>query len=154
VQPKKTGKDISVMVWAGFSLRGGRSELVVMERDPQAPRQGYSAKSYIKVLEQEFPRMYSPEFTFQQDNAPIHTAIATREWLQDSGIQVLDWPPYSPDLNPQEHIWWHLKKNVYRVRPDIEDLTREQAIEALEEALPIAYRRVPWRIFKKCALSM
>ena len=114
-----------------------------MERDLEAPRGDYSARNYIKVLEQELPRMYSPEYTFQQDNAPIHTANAIREWLQGEGIRVLDWPPYSPDLNPQEHLWWHLKAGVYQVKPNIEDLTREQGIEALEEALPIAWRRIP-----------
>lgn len=125
-----------------------------MERDLDSPRQGYSARSYIKVLEEELPRLYSLQYTFMQDNAPIHAANTTRAWLEDWGIRVLDWPPYSPDLNPQEHLWWHLKRNVYRLRPDLEDLTRQQAIEALQEVLPEAWRRIPWWIFKKCGLSM
>lgn len=56
---------------------------MVIERDLEAPHQGYSAQSYIKVLEQELPRMYTPDFIFQHDNAPIHTVNATREWLEN-----------------------------------------------------------------------
>lgn len=88
------------MVWGGFSLRGGRSDLIFLERDATAKKQGYTAQSYIKVLEQALPTMWEPGLTFMQDNARIHTAKAVAKWLSETGIPVLDWPPYSPDLNP------------------------------------------------------
>lgn len=69
------------MVWAEFSLAGGRSELIVMERDPKASHQGCSACSYIKELEEELPRMYMLGFILQHDNASIHQADTTWEWL-------------------------------------------------------------------------
>jgi transposase len=40
---------------------------------------------------------------FMQDNAPIHTAHIIKDWLEEMAIEVLEWPPYSPDLNPIEH---------------------------------------------------
>jgi transposase len=39
-----------------------------------------------------------------QDNAPIHTARVVKEWFEMNGIDTIDWPPYSLDLNPIEHI--------------------------------------------------
>jgi len=48
------------------------------------------------------------------DNASIHTAQATREFLKEHGIRVIEWPPYLPDLNPIEHMWWILKKLMYK----------------------------------------
>jgi len=39
------------MVWASFSGALRASDLVVMERDKEAPKGGYSTKLYIKVLE-------------------------------------------------------------------------------------------------------
>lgn len=37
-----------------------------------------------------------------QDGAPSHRDFLTIEELYDRGIFPIDWPPYSPDLNPIE----------------------------------------------------
>ena len=54
---------------------------------------------------------------FQQDNAPPHTARITKQWLANNGIPVVNWPPYSPFLNPIEHVWGHLNRKLYTSMP-------------------------------------
>ena len=34
------------------------------------------------------------------DNAPAHKSATVQEYLKESGLHVLDHPPYSPDLSP------------------------------------------------------
>ena len=51
---------------------------------------------------------------FQQDNAPPHVSAATRAFLQAHRVEVLKWPPNSPDLSPIENVWSVLKHNVYK----------------------------------------
>lgn len=42
IQPFIKGHDISVMVWAGFSVLGGRSDLCFPKGDANSPRGGVS----------------------------------------------------------------------------------------------------------------
>ena len=51
---------------------------------------------------------------FQQDNAPIHKAVGTSNFLKEYNIRTMDWPANSPDLNPIENCWTLLKKNFHR----------------------------------------
>jgi transposase len=55
---------------------------------------------------------------FQQDNASSHTATLTSKWLKTAaeqhGFIIMQFPPNSPDLNPIENVWAHLKIELYR----------------------------------------
>ena len=46
----------------------------------------------------------SGQWWFQQDNDPKHSSRLVQGWLNQKGIDRLEWPPYSPDLNPIEHL--------------------------------------------------
>jgi transposase len=40
------------------------------------------------------------------DNAGWHRGIKVQEWLeQDGRTETVYFPPYTPDFNPQEHVW-------------------------------------------------
>ncbi len=54
------------------------------------------------------------DFIFQQDLAPAHTG---KSWLNDHGVDVLDWPANSPGLNPIENLESIVKSKMRNKRP-------------------------------------
>lgn len=58
-----------------------------------------------------------------QDNAKIHKAKKTLKWFEDMGIELIEWPPYSPDLNPIEQLWFELKELINVIDPGLQEIT-------------------------------
>jgi hypothetical protein len=77
--------NISIMVWA-MVFKGGRSLIVIIEQDSNAPRNRYTAESYKIALEKGLLEFYKPGQLFQQDNAKIHVAATSKEWFEKHGI--------------------------------------------------------------------
>ncbi len=61
------------------------------------------------------------DFIFQQDLAPAHTAKGTKNWFNDHGVTVLDWPANSPNLNSIENLWGIVKRKMRDTRPNNAD---------------------------------
>ncbi|UYV79089.1 hypothetical protein LAZ67_17001091 [Cordylochernes scorpioides] len=61
-----------------------------------------------------------PNALYQQDNARPHTARISQQALQD--VQMLTWPPHSPDLSPIEHVWDIIGRRLHALpQPRSED---------------------------------
>ena len=76
-----------------------------------------NAEKCIKILEENLippvPNLADcGEYVFQHDGASSHTAKSTTKWLQENGIEVLDWTSFSPDLNPIENLWALMKRKL------------------------------------------
>ncbi|GFU57210.1 transposable element Tcb1 transposase [Trichonephila clavipes] len=56
-------------------------------------------------------------FLFMDDNARPHRANIVDECLQSEDITRMDWPAYSPDLNPIEHVLDMLGRRIEARQP-------------------------------------
>ena len=131
-----------------------------MDRDFELKKHRYFANSYLEVLDAEVAPAYTsldPKYVFMQDNAAIHTAYKVYNQFSDHEIAtVTDWPPYSSDLNPIEHIWWELKTKVFKMFPEIASDTSksENARQRLESALQAAWDTIDKTAFDKLGATM
>ena len=60
-------------------------------------------------------------------------------------------PPYSPDLNPLQHLWPRLKENLDEVCPTLDDTDGKPHQRALMQShLPAAWAMIPRHVIDGC----
>lgn len=121
IVPRVSFNGGSIMVWGGITM-DYRTELVVVEGG------SLNADRYIREILQDHVVPFAPlignDFILMHDNARPHVARVVRQYLIDVGIETMEWPPRSPDLNPIEHVWDMMGRQVR---------SRVPAPETLEE---------------------
>uniref|UniRef100_A0A8C8JU24 Transposase n=1 Tax=Oncorhynchus tshawytscha TaxID=74940 RepID=A0A8C8JU24_ONCTS len=135
----------SAMVWGGISL-GGRTALHVLARG------SLTAIRYRDEILRPLVRPYAgavgPGFLLMQDNARPHVAGVCQQFQQEEGIDAMDWPARSPDLNPIEHIWDIMSRSIHQrhVAP--------QPVQELADALVQVWEEIPQETIRHLIRSM
>ncbi|QRV86894.1 Transposase [Ceratobasidium sp. AG-Ba] len=82
---------------------------------------------YLEILGDDMERSQEDlglepgEVIFRHDNASAHKAKVCLNWLDESGIEVMEWPAYSSDLNSIENLWTELNRRLgtYEYPPQV-----------------------------------
>ena len=83
----------------------------------QGSQNQYTYKGLLQDLVLPEFRASSHDLVFQQDNAPCHTAHSIRDFFEENDMEIIDWPPQSPDLSPIEVLWNVLKMKLKALQP-------------------------------------
>lgn len=94
-------------------------EEIIMTAKPMSKKQCekmHRPKAYVFVLFlMRILKRYrdKKQILLYIDNLPMHNATVVTNFLEKhKKIKVIRMPTYSPDLNPQEHWWKHLRQNL------------------------------------------
>ena len=87
--------------------------------------------------------LFGSGWTFQQDNDPKHKSRLCNEYLQkkaDAGvIELMTWPPQSPDLSPIELLWDEVDRQVQSKKPtsiaELTSIVKDTRKEIAEDVL-------------------
>ncbi|MCW3101274.1 MAG: transposase-like [Chthonomonadaceae bacterium] len=137
---------IQLNIWACFSASGlGYCHI---------HNQNLNGKYFTRILDDNllasadllFTESPRQQWWLLQDNAPSHRAGVAKTWLHNHGISCLDFPPYSPDLNPIENLWQHIEKRVEERAPN--------TMEELQDVVAEEWKKTPTELLAKLAHSM
>ncbi len=96
-----------------------------------------NSQMYCSILKEKMLpslRALSRRALFQHDNDPKHTSKTTVGFLRKNRVKVIRWPSMSPDLNPIEHLWGILKRQVEHHSPS--------SIQSLKEVILEEWKKI------------
>lgn len=118
---------------------------------------------YVEILREELPtfaqevrKSLAKEPIFQQDNARYHTTPLVKDCFKKLQVKVMEFPPYSPDLNPIEQVWVMLKARLHTLYPDINSWkgSPETVQKRMREAIKEAFHTLDASLFWDLCWSM
>ena len=120
-QPLSHGSE-NIMLWGCFSAKEtGRLHWVKGKMDGAKYREILNENLFSSARTVKMGH----GLVFQHDNDPKHMAKATKEWLKNKHIKIMEWPSQSLDLNSFENLWRDQQIRVTQQQPtNLKDLER------------------------------
>jgi len=145
-QVHKLPHPVKLNVWGCFCGRG-LGYCYIFNENMNGKLLKKIVSSHLKESAELYYEQDPPElWRLLQDNDPKHKSNLVRTWLFNNGISLLDFPPYSPDLNPIENLWNDLARRV-EARP-------ASTVEELQDAIAEEWERTSPAYLRKLARSM
>jgi len=137
---------VKVNVWGCFSGKGLGYCYIFNENMDGKLLQEVLGTHLVESAELYYDVEHAERWWFLQDNDPKYKSTLVRTWLFNHGIQCLDFPPYSPDLNPIEHLWADLARRVEQFQCE--------TMEVLQDVVAEQWKKTPKKFLRSLARSM
>ena len=105
-----------------------------------SPRRGDQFSLFLPEVNTEMMNLYLKEFAAEYRDERVLLIMDQAGWHRSKdlcvppNIELLFLPPYSPELNPVERLWRHLK---LKATHNILFASLDQIMDALQEALKL-----------------
>jgi transposase len=138
-----------VNVWGCFCGKGIGYCYIFNENMDGSMLKGILGTHLVESAELHYDVEHAEQWWFLQDNDPKHKSALVRTWLFNHGIQCIDFPPYSPDLNPIENLWANMARRV-EMRPaatveELQDVVAEEWAATPQDYLATLAQSMPAR---------
>ena len=133
----------SVMVWGCVSASGTGNLVEVATT--------MTGQTYVDIMENNLfasaeAMGLKNDFIYQQDNDPKHTSRVAKKWFADNDVNVLQWPPQSPDLSYIENLWDFIDRNI--------PINKRNSMKTFKDAIFETWKNVPQKIIDKLVESI
>lgn len=126
-----SGRNARRVIFGAINLRSGRHVLVVHHR-----QRAQDFCSFLRELRRHYP---ARPLVLLLDEDSSHTARDSQKIAADLDIRLLWLPKRCPELNPMDHLWRSVKRDVCANRQDASvDLTAARALRYLRRLTPRA----------------
>ena len=108
--PAKRSGRVSVHCWGWICHEGGG-----ILHHIEGHLDGLQYQHILQNVMVPSVRILYPEgiIHLQQDHSSIHDCCVVQEWLsRQADVELLDWPPQAPDMNPIENMWSEVKRTM------------------------------------------
>ncbi|TLO45018.1 transposase [Acinetobacter baumannii] len=118
-------RSVAKKMVATFVSKTGHVTTIPLEGQRTVNAEWYASICLPQVVSELRKENCNRRIILHHDNASSHTAHRTKEFLEQENIELLDHPPYSPDLSP----------NDFYTFPKIKNKLRGQRFSSPEEAV-------------------
>lgn len=111
IEAKRKGESINF--YGALNIKTGKEIAISTERQ--------NSENTIKFLKRLINIYLSKRILLIWDNASWHKSKKVRRFLTTTKqIELFNFPPYTPELNPEEQIWKALRQNITHNRLEID----------------------------------
>lgn len=135
----KKGHPVKVNVWACFCGRGTGYMYIFNETMDAVLMKSILADHLLPSAARHFNDDPPEQWWLLHDNDKKFNSGVVKAFLHSKGVSLIDFPPYSPDLNPMENLWDTMaravEKHACETMEELQDVVADEWDKLDKDAL-------------------